>query len=60
MSCIVRSSLTQVPSACYSTTAQNHLVHDWDGAKEKEMCENEERIWGQSTTGNVDRYKTQL
>lgn len=44
MSCIVRSSLTQVPSACYSTTAQNHLVHDWDGAKEKEMCENEERI----------------
>lgn len=39
MSCIVHSFLIQAPATCYSTTAQNHLVHNWDGAKEKKIYE---------------------
>lgn len=60
MSCIVHSFLAQAPSAYYSTTTQRHLVHDCDGAKEKEMNESEGGVWGQSTSGNVGRCKTQL
>lgn len=59
MSHIVHSLLTQAPSTCYSTTTEKHWVHDWDGTKEKEMYESE-GIWGQNTSVNVGRYKTQL
>lgn len=44
MSCIVHSFLAQAPPAYYSTTTQRHLVHDCDGAKEKEMNESEEGV----------------